>query len=131
MLGFMLIQLASLKVGSMRTGYTASASFTSTASMGTVGRITPCAPSPVGGARLLTSQLAPSRRRSRFGGAGAGTLAPPGGAHGVTRSSGDPSSDLRLVTCPLSLTLSPDGGEGTSMRAVSSLPVASVTRNRL
>src|SRR5437867_3753655 len=33
MLGFMLIQLASLKVGSMRTGYTASASFTSTTNL--------------------------------------------------------------------------------------------------
>src|SRR5438445_86427 len=33
MLGFMLIQLASLKVGSMRIGYTAAASFTTTSNV--------------------------------------------------------------------------------------------------
>jgi hypothetical protein len=37
-----------------------------------VGRVTPCAPMSLGGARLLPSRLA-------------GTLAPPDGAHGVTR----------------------------------------------
>src|SRR5229473_4331337 len=113
MLGFMLLQLASLKVGSMRTGYTASASFTTTASMGTVGRVTPCAPSRV-------SEFLP--------------MAAGIGAHRVTRPTADPSFDLRLVNSSVVRSTLEDRSSPTewiSMREVNSLHVASVTRKRL
>src|SRR5207249_7594594 len=87
----MLIQLASLKVGSMRTGYTAAASFTTTASWG---------------------------------------------AHALRVSCSTPSSDTSQSNIsPVNEALTGAAGAAAlptnSMREVNSLPVASVTRNRL
>src|SRR5207244_4409871 len=103
----MLLQSASLKVGSMRTGYTASASSTNTTSA--VGRV------GAGSGVAQVSNL--PYRRFVIGRAwlvGERWTGP--SVRGLqTRDTGDCKSALLC----------------TSIRAANSLPVASVTRNRL
>ena len=99
----MLIQLVSLKVGSMRTGYTASASFTTTASAGP---------------------------RCKGGGSDVAQVSKPA-VSPISKSAGRANSNGARVWKPAIQQTWKSALLCSSIRAGSSLPVASVTRKRL